>query len=79
MEKVLIGVLVTLTVSVIGIIGWMFYEIRASNNSPTFELRKDQWNCVETRTVTYTTHVLVGKVMVPQYHTSLECINYVRK
>lgn len=51
----------------------------ATSTSPHIALPKDEWQCTETRTRTYTQMMLVGKVMVPQTMTETICVNYARR
>lgn len=55
------------------------YSAWQGSKSPTFELRKDEWTCMATHRETYTTHVMVGKVLVPQVHTRTVCDQWSRR
>lgn len=45
----------------------------------SFSLQKNEWECAEFKKESYTTHNLVGKVMIPMTHTRSKCINWVSK
>ena len=55
-----------LAVVLILVVGAILYGAWVNATSPTFELRKDQWECTEYRD--YTTLVMSGKVLVPIQH-----------
>ncbi len=78
MEKIIFGVTIFLVSSLVIALGIGIYLAIQESNAPTFELRKDQWKCTETTSYYTTTHILVGKVIVPQTHRVTECINYQR-
>lgn len=52
------------------------YAMWHSANSPTFELRKDQWACTSAHIETSTMYVKVGEVLVPQTSNSSVCDQY---
>lgn len=78
MEKFINGIIIFMVASLVGVIGIGTYFTVKASNLPTFELRKDQWQCTETTSYYTTTNVLVGKVIVPQTQRVTECINYQR-
>jgi hypothetical protein len=55
-----IGLVVVAMLALFIVASWM------AASSPTFSLRKDQWECVEYRD--YTTFTMAGKVLVPIQH-----------
>lgn len=68
--------IVVAIVAILAVCGWAFVD---AATAPTFELRKSQWKCAASQRETSTTYILVGKVMVPQYHTHDVCTNWVRR
>lgn len=55
--------------AVLGLLVWIGVAVYHDSQSPTFELRKDEWVATKSHTETRTMMVMVGKVMVPQIHT----------
>jgi len=62
----------TVGMDLVGFLGWVGIEAYKQSQKPVIEIRKDQWECVETRE--RTVHILVGKVIVPT--VSKECVQY---
>lgn len=54
---------VVFILAMVGIIAFLVFW--ANYNSPTILLQKSDWQVTHTRSVTITTYVMVGKVMVP--------------
>lgn len=55
-----------------------FYD-QWKNPPQKFSLVIDEWKCTGGHEETYTTHILVGKVMVPNTSTSFVCDRWDRK
>jgi hypothetical protein len=72
-----IMILVVLIVSIVGFfsIPYLIYEDYQNKNKPTFELKKDDWECKRARS--FEQMVLVGKTMAPEIRT--ECILWGKK
>ena len=79
MEKFLFWLLVSIIGLVIAALGFGVYAMWYQSKQPTFNLYKNQWECVETRVYYTQTSIVVGKTIVPQTQRNVECINYVRK
>ena len=56
----------------------IFLQCMEDNKKPTFSLKKADWECIESHTESSTIMILVGKVMVPQIHTTTVCDDYKR-
>jgi hypothetical protein len=59
----------------LGLVGWVVYE---HTTAPTWSIRKDEWTCVQKRSVRALQPMLVGKVTVMIPVTREECSNYLR-
>lgn len=59
-------------------IGILVFALYYDSKQPTFSLKKEERQCVESHTETYTSMILVGKVMVPQVHIRTVCDDYKR-
>ncbi len=57
----------------------LVYGCFRESQSPTFELKKDDWSCSLEHEYTTSTMILVGKVMVPQMITHHDCIRWEQK
>ena len=79
MEKLIIGLLVLFVSIVVIALGLGIYFSIEAGKQPTFTLRKDQWECVESTSHYTTTNVVVGKVFIPQTSRVTECVNYKRR
>jgi hypothetical protein len=55
------------------------FMIWGDSKSEHISIKKSDWECTDTYSYTYTSMILVGKVMVPQVHTTTECSNYHRR
>ena len=73
-ELVLAGlvVLVVLAVAAVGVGAWQ------ESKRPTFELKKDDWECVKDERRTHLQPMLVGKVTIMQPVTTTVCLEYRR-
>jgi hypothetical protein len=77
-EKSLMGCLFFCLAALLGIIIVAGVAAYQELGRPTFDLKKDDWSCSENHVESYTTLIMVGKVMVPQTHVSTVCDNYRR-
>lgn len=60
-------------------IPFLIYGCIQESKRPTFELKKGDWECTDTRTVTSTYYINVNNVMVPQTSSHEECIQWSRR
>lgn len=72
-DYILPWVAILAIVFIVLIVPVLIYGAIKSNESPTFELRKDRWRCTASHPVTTTTYVMVGKVLMPISSTHNEC------
>lgn len=63
---------------IVGIVIFFVVVAYISAQSPSFELRKDQWSCTATVVVPTTIYVESGKVLMPVTTTHNECTNWKR-
>ena len=61
-----------LLLATVGVAVWQ------DSNLPTFELKKDDWECVEEERRTHLQSMLVGKIMIMQPITNTVCLEYRR-
>lgn len=61
------------------VVGLLWWATEEEAKKPHFTLVKDQWHCTESHSQTYTSFIMVGKVMVPQVHTRQVCDQYNRR
>jgi len=73
MEDLMLWLIGAAIAAILGVTVWTVWR------SPTFELRKADWTCAESHRETFTTYMMVGKVLVPQIHTEDVCTNWVRR
>ena len=79
-EKILIPVLIfILVLLLIVVLPCSIYTSYKDSQSPTFELKKKDWDCTNVHKYTTTTFVLVGKIMVPQTTQHSDCIQWSHK
>ena len=57
----------------------MIYAWVQDSKSPTFTLRKDEWQCTASRLVPVTTYVQSGKVLIPITSTHKDCTQWSEK
>lgn len=65
--------------AIVAIIGSIGYGAWKDHNTPTFELRKGEWVCMQHKTVPMTTFVMAGKAMVPITTYTDRCNQWNRK
>ena len=70
------GILVAALVGLMGFIGWDAWKDR---NSPTFELRRDDWVCTASEQRTHQQPMLVGKTTILMPMTRTVCTAYERR
>lgn len=54
------------------------YALYTESKKPGFELKKDEWHCEQSHTVTTTTFIMSGKTMVPIISSHQECTQWNR-
>lgn len=57
---------------------FVYWAIQDSKR-PTFELKKDDWECTNTYEYTTTAYVMVGKILLPSISHNSECIQWSKK
>jgi len=57
----------------------LIFAYISANNSPTFELRKTEWTCTDSRQVSSTIYVQSGNVMTPITTYSDDCHQWAKK
>lgn len=72
-EDVAMSVLAVLLLLFVGALG---VGILRERQSPVFELRKDQWECVRTFERSYFSPVMTGKAVVMIPHKEVLCSEY---
>lgn len=60
------------------LVTFMVVTMIQEGRAETFTLTKADWACTMSYTETYTTTMLVGKIMIPQVHTRQVCTEYKR-
>lgn len=79
-EKIIFRLLM---LSVIGLvfvgIPALIYSCYQDSKSPTFELKKAEWDCSNYHDYTTTIYVMAGKVMVPSTTAHHDCIQWSHK
>ena len=63
---------------VLGMLTVLPYAIWKDLHAPTFELKKNEWNCTREEEYTTTGYMMVGKIMVPQTYHHERCIEHRR-
>lgn len=65
--------------SLTGTVIFVAYLFFKDINREKFDLIKEDWECTDSVPYIYTTYITVGKVSLPQMHTSTLCINWRHK
>jgi hypothetical protein len=74
MDRVIPWIILATIAALFLTISILIYNAWQDSNRETFSLVKADWECTQGRT--YTTMVLVGKILVPETRT--ECVQYTR-
>lgn len=72
MESFIILLIAGCVVLLFGLMAAMYIEV----TSEKIELRKDSWKCTATQTVSTSSMMLVGKVMIPTTSTTTVCTKW---
>ena len=75
-ESIILGL--ALAVVLYGFLFAIVYSVCEEAKSPTFTLGKADWVCTRSHTVTTTTYIMTGKVLVPTTSSHNECDQYQR-
>lgn len=70
-------IIAVLVVAAVVWLGWWIAKEEAKKSH--FTLVRDQWHCTESHSQTYTSFIMVGKVIVPQVRTRQVCDQYNRR
>ena len=72
----ILGALVAIVLVIVSCVCWYVW---AYNQKPTFNLKREEWNCTKSEPITHLQPVLVGKgtVMIPM--ATVVCIEYARR
>lgn len=76
--KLVMPIMLILAVLLVCSIPFLIYEHYQDSKKPTFELKKSEWSCSKDHKEVRVHHILVGKIMVPQYHTQTICDQWSR-
>lgn len=71
-------IVAALMVLVVGVVGYVLWAAWSDSQRPTFQLKRDDWECTKSESRTHLQPMLVGKVTTLIPMTTSVCLEYTR-